>query len=122
LVNAGEAVGTLVILGSPGGAPFRLDQVDRAHAIANLAAIAIRKVHMFEDSEQRREALVRVTESRARLVRGFSHDVKNPLGAADGYLQLLMSDVFGETTPTQKEALGNARRSLRDAMRLIDNL
>src|ERR1051326_3852956 len=31
-------------------------------------------------AESRRSELERVTESRARLVRGFTHDVKNPLG------------------------------------------
>ncbi|HWV56508.1 MAG TPA: GAF domain-containing sensor histidine kinase [Longimicrobiales bacterium] len=122
LVNSGEAVGTLIVIGERGAGPFRPDQVERAHAFGNLAAIAIRRVHMFEDSEKRREALLRVTESRARLVRGFSHDVKNPLGAADGYLQLLAEGVLGETSPAQAEALGNARRSINAAVRLIDDL
>src|SRR5690606_6866880 len=88
----------------------------------NLAAIAIRRVHMFEDSEERREALLRVMESRARLMRGFSHDVKNPLGAADGYLQLLESGVIDTLTEAQKESVGRARRSIRSALDLIDEL
>jgi len=50
--------------------------------------------------------LVKVSESRARLMRGFTHDVKNPLGAADGFLALLEDDVFGQLTAQQRGQLG----------------
>ncbi|HSH46788.1 MAG TPA: PAS domain S-box protein [Longimicrobiales bacterium] len=40
------------------------------------------------EAQQQREALERITESRTHLMRGFSHDVKNPLGAAEGYAAL----------------------------------
>lgn len=63
-----------------------------------------------------------VEEGRARLVRGFTHDVKNPLGAADGRLQLLRDGFMGEVSPEQTEAIENVRRSIRSALELIDDL
>src|SRR5690606_29898733 len=33
-------------------------------------------------------AATQATEERARLIRGITHDIKNPLGAADGYAEL----------------------------------
>jgi signal transduction histidine kinase len=74
------------------------------------------------ESEKRREEIERVTASRARLMRGFSHDVKNPLGAADGYLQLMEDGIVGEASPAQQESIGRARRSLRTALNLIEDL
>jgi signal transduction histidine kinase len=56
------------------------------------------------EAERRRDELERVTESRARLIRGFSHDVKNPLGAADGYLHLM--GLMNQLTDPQKEKVG----------------
>ena len=73
-------------------------------------------------AEQRRQELERVTESRTRLLRGFTHDVKNPLGAADGFLALLAEGVRGDLTAQQLESVGRARRSIRSALDLIGHL
>jgi PAS domain S-box-containing protein len=74
------------------------------------------------EAERRREELERVTESRARLMRGFTHDVKNPLGAADGYAQLLEDGILGEMTPKQRESIGRIRRSIETSLNLIHDL
>ncbi|HEX6589715.1 MAG TPA: PAS domain S-box protein [Longimicrobiales bacterium] len=74
------------------------------------------------EAERRREEVQRVTESRERLMRGFSHDVKNPLGAADGYAQLLEEGIYGELTEKQTESIRRIRRSIDTALHLIHDL
>ena len=74
------------------------------------------------DAERRREELERVTESRTRLMRGFSHDVKNPLGAADGYAALLEEGIGGELSDAQRQSIQRIRRSLQMSLRLINDL
>jgi PAS domain S-box-containing protein len=123
LLDAGEPVGGLVLLRAPGKHVFRDDELARAYTFGDLAGLAFRKIHLLEDSERKREELERVMESRTRLINGFSHDVKNPMGAADGFLALLEEGVIpGELPATHREAIGRARRSLGSAMRLIDDL
>ena len=73
-------------------------------------------------AESRRSELERVTESRARLVRGFTHDVKNPLGAADGFLALLEEGVLGEVSDKQLGTIAKARRAIGHALELIAHL
>lgn len=85
----------------------------RAHAEERL---------LRKEAERRRLDVERITESRGRLMRGFSHDLKNPLGAADGYLQLMEDGVFGDLSPKQLESVANARRAIRTALRLIEDL
>jgi signal transduction histidine kinase/HAMP domain-containing protein len=121
LLESGLPIGALLLLRRSRNA-FSPDEVRRAATFANLAALAFRKVHLLEESEQRREQVEHVMESRARLMRGFSHDVKNPLGAADGYLQLLEDEILGELAPRQKESVGRVRRALSSALALIDDL
>jgi len=70
-------------------------------------------------AERRRDELEKVTESRARLMRGFTHDVKNPLGAADGFLALLEDDVFGPLAAQQRDSVSRARRGIGQALALI---
>jgi PAS domain S-box-containing protein len=73
-------------------------------------------------AESRRSELERVTESRARLVRGFTHDVKNPLGAADGFLALLQEGVLGEVSDKQLGTIAKVRRAIGHALELIAHL
>ncbi|WP_284351415.1 PAS domain-containing sensor histidine kinase [Roseisolibacter agri] len=74
------------------------------------------------EAVRRREELERVTESRTRLMRGFSHDVKNPLGAADGHAQLLEEGILGELTEKQRASVRRIRRSIHTSLRLIHDL
>lgn len=75
-----------------------------------------------EVAERRQKDLERVTESRVRLLRGFTHDVKNPLGAADGYLALMAEGALGALPPKQHETLMTVRRSISHALELIRKL
>ncbi|HEX4469974.1 MAG TPA: HAMP domain-containing sensor histidine kinase [Gemmatimonadaceae bacterium] len=75
-----------------------------------------------QDADQRRTQLERVTESRGRLLRGFTHDVKNPLGAADGYLALLEDGVLGQVEQRQRVTILKVRRAIRHALELIAQL
>ena len=69
------------------------------------------------EAERRRTESEQIAESRARLMRGFTHDVKNPLGAAAGYLDLIE---HGSIDP--KDGVKSARRTLISALSLIEDL
>jgi signal transduction histidine kinase len=114
-------VGALFIVGT---APASLvsEGTGLAHAIAHLATLAYEKVRLLDEARAGRDELERVMKSRDRLMRGFSHDVKNPLGAADGYADLLDSGIYGELQPEQKSSVQRIRRSIRRALDLIDDL
>jgi signal transduction histidine kinase len=122
LVDAGEPIGALFVLREASRVPFRADEIDRAHDFAALASLAFRKVRLLEDAERRRQDLEAVSESRARLVRGFSHDVRNPLGSADVYLQALEAGAFGELPPGHAEHIARVRAHLQRAAELIDDV
>jgi signal transduction histidine kinase len=74
------------------------------------------------EAEERRQDLERVTESKNRLMRGFTHDVKNPIGAADGFLQLLQDGILDPLTGRQQHAVTRSRSSLASALGLIEDL
>jgi signal transduction histidine kinase len=73
-------------------------------------------------AEQRRVELERATESRARLMRGVSHDLKNPLNAIDGHAQLLEDELKGPLLPSQKESIVRIRRAVQSLLSLINDL
>ncbi|MBX6363376.1 MAG: HAMP domain-containing histidine kinase, partial [Gemmatimonadetes bacterium] len=95
----------------------------RRHLRNERLARAVREqTRLREESDRRRNELERVTESRARLMRGLSHDLTNPLGAADGFLQLLEEGVDDGLASHQRESVARARRSIHTALHLIESL
>jgi signal transduction histidine kinase len=91
-------------------------------AVGGVAWLAQRvRVHARQ-AEERRMQLERATEGRARLMRGVSHDLKNPLGAIDGHASLLEEGIKGPLNEGQRESVARIRRSVRALLGLISDL
>jgi signal transduction histidine kinase len=84
--------------------------------------IGRRDLRLLEEAQEHRLQLAQLVETRSRLIRGIGHDVKNPLGAADGYAGLLAEGVQGDLTPEQKEYVVRIRRMHRSILDIINNL
>ena len=107
----------------------RIDVVTPAF-LAPVALIAIiivmragRRTQRFARlAEEERAQVVRAGEARAALLRGVTHDVKNPLGAAAGYAQLLEEGVVGPVPAQQLEMVRRIHRLVRAAVLTIEDL
>jgi signal transduction histidine kinase len=98
-------------------------------AAAVVAALVWRIRRLAAESERRRqqtaealEQTARAAEARERLVRGITHDVKNPLGAALGYAELLSMGVKGTVNPEQERLVQGVERSIDSALAIISDL
>jgi len=90
---------------------------------ASLIALLVKRVRYLADvSERRRMQAEQATESRARLIRGISHDVKNPLSVADGNAQLLLMGVRGSLSPEQQELVARIRHGIGAAVEIVSDL
>lgn len=121
LVADGIVHGALVLLRGADRRPFRTSALGPMRTFAALAALALRKTVLLEQSRARQRALQQAAESRARLLRGFSHDVKNPLAAADGHAAILVEGIVAGHEG-QLESARRIRGSIRSALDLIDDL
>src|SRR5690606_15661699 len=73
-------------------------------------------------AERRRRELEQQTASRWKLMRGFSHDVRNLLSSGMGLVELVLAEVQGAVTDGQRLLLTRARRSIGAAVGLLDDL
>jgi len=121
LGGPGTAARALFVLSHPSES-FRPEDVARAAIFGHLATLAYEKVRLLDEANAGRQKLERAMASRSRLMRGFSHDVKNPIGAADGFAELLGHGVYGELSEEQQASVERLRRCLRRALSLIDDL
>ena len=101
---------------------FGRDDAAWAGIFAHLASLSYEKVRLLEEARAGRARLQRLMDSRGRLIRGFSHDVKNPLGAADGYAALLQDGIYGAVTEEQRASIAHVRDAVHRALSLIDDL
>jgi signal transduction histidine kinase len=114
-------IGLVVAFESP-RARFHEDDLSWSGIFGHVATFAHEKVRLLDEARADRAGLQRVMESRGRLMRGFSHDLKNPLGAADGYAALLQDGIYGPVAKDQLTSITRIRQSIRRALSLIEDL
>lgn len=73
-------------------------------------------------AERGRVELEQAVEARARLVRGITHDLKNPLTAIVGYAELLEQGIKGPLSAAQFESVTRIHRSGESLLALIGDL
>jgi len=110
----------------------RLERIDviTPAILSPIALIAIfivmwagrRTLHLARVAEEERAHVVRASEARAALLRGVTHDVKNPLGAAAGYAELLKEGIVGPVPPRQLEMVRHIHRLVQTAVQTISDL
>jgi signal transduction histidine kinase len=97
-----------------------------AGAVAWLSArvrqLAQQATRRGEEAEEAMAEAARMTEARTRLLRGVSHDVKNPLGAARGYAELLELELKGPLNVDQARYVKGIRRSIDGALAILGDL
>jgi signal transduction histidine kinase len=73
-------------------------------------------------TERGRLALEQAMDSKARLMRGISHDLKNPLNAIEGHAALLEDGIVGELAERQRHSVRRIRSGVRSLLMLIGDL
>ena len=69
-----------------------------------------------------RDPLAELRASISRLMRGLNHDLKNPLGAADGYLDLMLQGFRGELEPDQRETVERVRALIASGVAILEDV
>jgi signal transduction histidine kinase len=131
-----QVYGTITFVSRIRNRKYTEEDLGLAEDLAALGALAIERASLYEASQSARNLatdraelaehqhrhLEQVMEVQARLVRGFSHDVRNPLGAAQGYALLLEEEIIDTLTPRQKQSVKRIVASIHSALALIDDL
>lgn len=91
-------------------------------ALAAIAWTARRTVLLFEAAATGQHNAERAMASKSALMRGVTHDLKNPLGAARGYADLLADGVLGPLPDAQTKMLTRLRRLLSATLDTVNDL
>jgi phosphoserine phosphatase RsbU/P len=95
-------------------------------ALADQAAVALENARLGGEvrveMEDRLRASEGATSAKDRALATLAHDIRSPLGAIQGYCELLEDEVYGPVNDRQREVLGRVRMSGRHLLSLLDNV
>lgn len=95
-------------------------------ALADQAAVALENARLGGEvrveMEDRLAASQGAISAKDRALATLAHDIRSPLGAIQGYCELLEEEVYGPVNDRQREALGRVRMSGRHLLSLLDNV
>jgi signal transduction histidine kinase len=115
-----ERIGAIVLWRRRSTPAVDEQQLERLGDLAVLAGLALQRKLLLEDLQRTREDYQTVVENKFRLIIGISEELKNRLGAAGEYVQLL--DTEGELNDVEKKYIAGSRRSIDAAVHLINEM
>lgn len=115
-----------VFLAFPNDADFRFGLLNRglsAIAMLAIAPLVARQIRYRRELDEQRRRLAALMELQGDFVRAVGHDIRSPVGAILGYVELLESSTGVEPlSPRQSKMLAGIERSCRHVVALTDNL
>lgn len=112
-----QQIGAIICLGAPRSVALDPADPGRIELLGTLAASALRNVSLLQEVER---ATTDAIERRFRLLNGLVHYLKNTLGAAGEYVQLVETD--SELTTRQQGYIASSQRNIDVALRLLTEL
>lgn len=122
LPESGTPLGALVLLRRARRRRFDYGEVALACTLADLVSLNAGRLMLLAEAQARRVHIEELSTAKARLMRGISHDLKNPLGALDGYAALLESGIKGPLSPDQQQFVTRIRRAGQAMLETIEKL
>jgi signal transduction histidine kinase len=91
-------------------------------ALLAVAYLARRTLRLSHEARQGRLDAEAAMASKSMLMRGVTHDLKNPLGAALGYADLLSDGVLGPVPESQIQVVWRLRHLLSSTLETVNDL
>ncbi|MCI0436297.1 MAG: HAMP domain-containing histidine kinase [Gemmatimonadetes bacterium] len=115
-----KRLGTLVLFRADDAAAVQPDALARVGDLATFATLALHRASLVTEAERTREECRRVVEDKYRLISGISDELKDRLGIAMEYGELLHLET--ELTERQRGYLARSRESIEAVVRIINDL
>jgi signal transduction histidine kinase len=115
-----ERVGSLVLFRRVSSPPVDASTLERLTDLATFATLALHRAAVLDEVKQTREECRRIVEDKYRLISGVGEELKDRLGAAAEYVQLL--DTEGELNEREKRYIDRSRQSINAVIRIINDL
>ncbi|AZQ16078.1 PAS domain S-box protein [Halorubrum sp. PV6] len=112
----------ILIAGSPTVAAFDEEDLVLGKLLAKGIVVALDTFKQTQRLQEREAELTRQNEQLEQFASFVSHDLKNPLAVAEGYLELAREDCESDSLDTVAEAHGRMRTLINDILTLTRDI
>jgi signal transduction histidine kinase len=95
-------------------------------ALADQASVSLENARLSGEVRLELEGRLRASEgatgAKDRALATLAHDIRSPLGAINGYCDILTDGLYGPLTDKQRDALGRVKMSGKHLLSLLDNV
>jgi signal transduction histidine kinase len=121
MLREGIPVGVLTLTRSE-VRPFTDKQIELVSTFADQAAIAIENVRLFDEIHDKSHQLEIASLHKSQFLANMSHELRTPLNAILGYNELMLNNIYGETTGRMSAVLTRIQSNGRHLLRLINDV
>jgi signal transduction histidine kinase len=121
LLDPGRTVGALVVRRKEPG-PFPKPTIDRLQTFAAQSVIAIQNARLFHELEEKSHQLVLESKHKSQFLANMSHELRTPLNAILGYTELILDNIYGETSDKMRSVLERVQINGRHLLGLINDV
>jgi signal transduction histidine kinase len=121
LLQPGRIVGMLVVRRKEPGL-FSKATIDLLKTFAAQSVLAIQNARLFSEIEQKSRQLEIESKHKSQFLANMSHELRTPLNAILGYNQLILNNIYGETSDRLRAVITRVQSNGTHLLRLINDV
>jgi signal transduction histidine kinase len=121
LLGADRIVGGLVVRRKAPG-EFPRSTVDLLQTFAAQSVLAIQNARLFHEIAEKSRELEVASKHKSQFLANMSHELRTPLNAILGYTELILDNIYGDTSDKMHEVLERIQRNGRHLLGLINDV
>jgi signal transduction histidine kinase len=121
MLARGHVHGAMTFVGA-NGYSFGPDDLELAEDLARRAAISIDNARLYRAAERARGEAEEASRTKSEFLAAMSHEMRTPLNAVLGYVDLLEVEIPGPLTDEQRHHLGRVREACAQLLAMVDQV
>ena len=121
LLSPNAIVGALVVRRKQPG-EFPKSAVELLQTFAAQSVLAIQNARLFSEIEDKSRQLAAASQHKSQFLANMSHELRTPLNAILGYNQLMLNNIYGETSGKMRTVLARVQSNGKHLLKLINDV
>jgi GAF domain-containing protein len=121
LLRSDQIIGALVVRRKKPG-EFSRGTIELLRTFADQSVLAIQNARLFREIEQKSRELELASKHKSQFLANMSHELRTPLNAILGYTELILDNVYGETSTKMHTVLQRIETNGKHLLGLINDV
>lgn len=122
MLSSDRLLGAVTFVSDQDGRPYSPEEIRLAQSLANRNAEALEHARIYTEAHRALEQAELSSLNKLRFLGHISHELRSPINAIIGYVELLGEEIHGPVTPAQREDLARIRLNQQHLLALVNDL